>query len=94
MAGVDAIATLREGSLPAEALARVESGRVGWNAAEILRVSGEQIRKDRGSEAARSAEAARRQGALSWELRTAASLARLWQRSASHEGGHASCSPT
>jgi hypothetical protein len=84
---IDAIATLREGSVPAEALARVEGGRVGWNAAEILRVTGEQVRKDRGPEAARSAEAAylrsldiaRRQAALSWELRTVTSLARLWR---------------
>jgi predicted ATPase/DNA-binding winged helix-turn-helix (wHTH) protein len=84
---IDAIATLREGSVPAQALARVESGRVGWNAAEILRVSGEQVRRDRGPEAARTAEAAylrsldiaRRQAALSWELRTATSLARLWR---------------
>jgi predicted ATPase/DNA-binding winged helix-turn-helix (wHTH) protein len=83
----DEIATLREDSVPAEALARVESGRIGWNAAEILRVSGEQVRKDRGPEAARTAEAAylrsldiaRRQAALSWELRTATSLARLWR---------------
>ena len=52
-----------------------------------LRVRGEQVRKHRGPEAARSVEAAylrslniaRRQGALSWELRTATSLARLWQ---------------
>jgi predicted ATPase len=84
---IDAVATLREGSVPVEALARAESGHVGWNAAEILRESGEQIRNDRGPEAVRSAEAAflrsldiaRRQGALSWQLRTATSLARLWR---------------
>jgi predicted ATPase/DNA-binding winged helix-turn-helix (wHTH) protein len=84
---LDQIATLREGSVPPEALARVESGRVGWNAAEILRVMGEQVLKDGGPEAARTAEAAylrsldiaRRQAALSWELRTATSLARLWR---------------
>jgi predicted ATPase len=81
------MATLREDSVPAEALARVESGRIGWNAAEILRVSGEQARKDGGPGAARTAEAAylrsldiaRRQAALSWELRTATSLAGLWR---------------
>jgi predicted ATPase/DNA-binding winged helix-turn-helix (wHTH) protein len=82
----DAIATQREASVVLEALARVESGRIGWNAAEISRLSGEQFCKDRGREAARSAEAAflrsldiaRRQAALSWQLRTATSLARLW----------------
>jgi predicted ATPase/DNA-binding winged helix-turn-helix (wHTH) protein len=84
---LDTISTLREGSIPAEALTRIESGRVGWNAAEILRVHGEQILKDRGPEGAKSAEEAylrsleiaRRQGALSWQLRTATSLARLWR---------------
>jgi predicted ATPase/DNA-binding winged helix-turn-helix (wHTH) protein len=84
---IDEIATLREGSVPPEALARVESGHVGWNAAEILRVTGEQVRKYRGPEAVTSAEAAylrsldiaRRQAALSWELRTATSLACLWR---------------
>jgi predicted ATPase len=84
---IDEVATLREGSVPPQALARVESGRVGWNAAEILRVTGEQVRNDRGSEAVASAEAAylrsldiaRRQAALSWELRTATSLACLWR---------------
>jgi len=83
----DDIATLREGSVPPEALARVESGCIGWSAAEILRVSGEQVLKDSGPEAARTAEAAyfrsldiaRRQTALSWELRTATSLAHLWR---------------
>jgi predicted ATPase/DNA-binding winged helix-turn-helix (wHTH) protein len=84
---LDAIATLREGSAPAQAIARVESGRVGWNAAEIIRVSGEQALKDRGPEAAKTAETAylrsldiaRRQAALSWQLRTTTSLARLWR---------------
>jgi predicted ATPase/DNA-binding winged helix-turn-helix (wHTH) protein len=84
---IDVIPTLREGSVLPEALARVESGRVGWNAAEILRVSGEQVRKRCRPEAARSAEVAylrsldiaRKQGALSWQLRTAMSLALLWR---------------
>jgi predicted ATPase/DNA-binding winged helix-turn-helix (wHTH) protein len=84
---IDAIATLREDIVPAEALTRVESGRVGWSAAEILRVAGEAIRRDGADDSAQVAEAivhrsldlARRQSALSWELRTATSLARLWK---------------
>jgi len=84
---IDAIATLREDSVPAEALTRVDSGRVGWSAAEILRVAGEAIRRDGAEDSAQVAEAifhrsldiARRQSALSWELRTATSLARLWK---------------
>jgi hypothetical protein len=84
---IDAIATLREDIVPAEALARVESGRVGWSAPEILRVAGEAIRRAAAQDAVQAAEAmfhrsldrARRQNALSWELRTATSLARLWR---------------
>jgi hypothetical protein len=84
---IDFIATLREDVVPAEALARVESGRVGWSAAEILRVAGEAIRRESAEDAPHVAEAifhrsldlARRQCALSWELRTAMSLARLWR---------------
>lgn len=85
---IDAVATLREDQVPAAALARAESGRVGWSAAEILRVAGESIRRAGGApDSAQVAEAlfrrsldiARRQNALSWELRTAISLARLWR---------------
>jgi hypothetical protein len=84
---IDAIATLREDRVPAEALARAESGRVGWSAAEILRVAGESIRRAGAPDSMQVAEAlfrrsldlARRQNALSWELRTAMSLARLWR---------------
>jgi predicted ATPase len=84
---IDAIATLCEDTVPAEALARVESGRVGWSAAEILRAAGEAIRGSATQDAAQAAETmfrrslnlARRQNALSWELRAATSLARLWR---------------
>jgi predicted ATPase/DNA-binding winged helix-turn-helix (wHTH) protein len=83
---VDAIPTFCEDLVPDEALARVDEGRVGWNAAEVVRVSGEQLLRNRGAAAAESAEKAflrslqiaRAQGALSWELRTATSLGRLW----------------
>jgi predicted ATPase len=84
---IDVIATLREDIVSAEALARVESGRVGWSAAEILRVAGEAIRRSAAQDSMEAAEAtfrrsldlARAQNALSWELRTATSLARLWR---------------
>jgi predicted ATPase len=84
---IDVIATLSEDSVPSEAVNRVNSGRVGWSAAEILRVAGEAIRREAAADAAQVAEAmfhrsldlARRQNALSWELRTATSLARLWR---------------
>ena len=92
---IDELATFGEGALPREALTRVESGRIGWNAAEILRLSGEHLLKERGAHVASSVEAtylrsleiARRQGALSWELRTATSIACLWkQRNREREG--------
>jgi predicted ATPase/DNA-binding winged helix-turn-helix (wHTH) protein len=84
---IDAIATLREDAVPPEALARVDSGSVGWSAAEILRVAGETIRREAGEDTGQRAEAtfqrsldlARRQNALSWELRTATSIALLWK---------------
>jgi predicted ATPase/DNA-binding winged helix-turn-helix (wHTH) protein len=84
---IEANSTLREDFVPAEALARVESGQESWCAAEILRVAGEAVRRAAAQDSAQAAEAlfhrsldlARRQNALSWELRTATSLARLWR---------------
>jgi hypothetical protein len=84
---IETIATLREDFVPAEALARVDSGQKSWCAAEILRVAGEAALRAAAQDAAQVAEAlfhrsldlARRQNALSWELRTATSLARLWR---------------
>ena len=69
-----------------EALARSERNDERWCFAELLRVKGELCLLAGGPNAASSAEGhllqglewARRQGALSWELRCAISLARLW----------------
>jgi predicted ATPase len=66
-----------------EALARSERNEERWCVAELLRVKGELVLRE--SQAATAAEQhflhsldwARRQGALSWELRTSTSLARL-----------------
>jgi predicted ATPase/DNA-binding winged helix-turn-helix (wHTH) protein len=68
-----------------EALARSERNEDRWCVAELLRIKGELLLLQRGSGTAAAAEDhyqqalgwARRQGALSWELRTATSLARL-----------------
>jgi predicted ATPase/DNA-binding winged helix-turn-helix (wHTH) protein len=84
---LDTLGTLSEELVGAEAIARAETGRAGWCAAEILRAKGEIILKDGASDAAfaaetlfrRSLETARQQEALSWELRAATSLARLWR---------------
>jgi predicted ATPase/DNA-binding winged helix-turn-helix (wHTH) protein len=68
---------------PTEDVAEAE-----WNLPEVLRVNAELLLWHGGPDAATEAEAqllrsldvARRQAALSWELRSATSLARLWHR--------------
>jgi predicted ATPase len=68
-----------------EALARSERNEDRWCLAELLRIRGELLLLQAGSGAATAAEDhyqqalgwARRQGALSWELRCATSIARL-----------------
>jgi predicted ATPase/DNA-binding winged helix-turn-helix (wHTH) protein len=70
-----------------EALARSERNEERWCVAELLRIKGELLLLQEGSGAAAAAEDhyrqalgwARRQGALSWELRAATSLAKLWR---------------
>jgi predicted ATPase/DNA-binding winged helix-turn-helix (wHTH) protein len=68
-----------------EALTRSESNEERWCVAELLRIKGELILREGAPQAATAAEEhflqsldwARRQDALSWELRTSTSLARL-----------------
>jgi predicted ATPase/DNA-binding winged helix-turn-helix (wHTH) protein len=70
-----------------EALARSERDEERWYVPELLRVKGELVLWEDAPDAASIAEDhfrqalhwARRQGALSWELRAATSLARLWR---------------
>jgi predicted ATPase/DNA-binding winged helix-turn-helix (wHTH) protein len=70
-----------------EAIVRSEQSEERWPTAELLRIKGELFLLQGGPEAAAAAEGlfrqaldwARRQGALSWELRCATSLARLWR---------------
>jgi predicted ATPase len=70
-----------------EAIARSERTELRMSVPELLRVRGKLLLSEGGSRAAASAEdyfrraleLARRQGALSWELRTATSLARHWR---------------
>ena len=83
---LETLATFSEDLLGAEAVARAEDGRAGWCAAEILRVNAAVLLKNGALDAAaaetqfrRSLDIARRQAALSWELRAATSLARLWR---------------
>jgi predicted ATPase len=78
-----------------EALARSESTAERWAMAELLRIKGELLLVRDELKAAVAAEEhfrhaldwARRQHALSWELRGATSLARLWHRQ--HRTSHA-----
>jgi predicted ATPase/DNA-binding winged helix-turn-helix (wHTH) protein len=70
-----------------QALERSESSGERWCIAELLRVKGELILLENGPDAAAAAEdhfrqaldQAHRQGALSWELRAATSLAGMWR---------------
>jgi predicted ATPase len=70
-----------------EALERSDRNEERWCIAELLRIKGELVLLEDASGAAAAAEDhfrqgldwARRQGAWSWELRSATSLARLWQ---------------
>lgn len=80
----DMLGTLVMTQVDARSVERVESGKVGWCAPEILRAHGENLRTAGVADAEvealflRSLDIAGRHGALSWELRTATSLARLW----------------
>jgi predicted ATPase len=77
----DALATVDE------ALARSERNEEHWCIAELLRIKGELVLLQKAPDAATAAGGhfrqalgwARRQGALSWELRAATSLARMWR---------------
>ena len=71
-----------------EALERSERNDERWCEAELLRIKGELLVLNAAPGADTAAEdhfsralaSARRQGALSWELRSSMSLARLWHR--------------
>lgn len=83
----DHLATLDDRWLTPRCIQRVESGMVGWCAAEALRLQGERALRgcpvDGGARGEallrRSIAVARQQEAASWELRAATSLARHWQ---------------
>ncbi|MDR9752369.1 winged helix-turn-helix domain-containing protein [Pseudomonas sp. SZMC_28357] len=64
-------------------LARAEDGSAGWSSAEIFRAEAERVLSHNPTQAEallqRSLAVARQQGARAWELRSATSLARVWQ---------------
>jgi predicted ATPase len=79
-----------------EAIDRSERAEERWGTAELLRIKGELLLLQGASGAPAVAEKhfqqalnmARRQGALSWELRSATSLARLWRDQARRKEAH------
>jgi predicted ATPase len=70
-----------------DAITRCEARDEGWYIAELLRIRGELLLLRGGADGVanteqnfrRALDLARRHGALSWELRAATSLARLWR---------------
>jgi hypothetical protein len=80
----DILVTLGACPVDAQNAARARTGAAGWCAPELLRVTAEQM-LDQGDMLAaepllrEALDLAKTQGALAWELRSAASMARLWQ---------------
>jgi predicted ATPase/DNA-binding winged helix-turn-helix (wHTH) protein len=92
--GLASIGQVAEGLLAIDdALAQCERTNERWNMSELLRIRGQLLLLEGAPAAAVAAEDhyrqgldwARRQGALSWELRCATSLARLWRDQARSE---------
>jgi predicted ATPase len=84
-----------------EALARSEQNEEYWYKAELLRIRGDLVVRGEGANAAGEAEKSLRQSlvlsreqeALSWELRTALSLSRLWRDNQRGAEAHALLAP-
>jgi predicted ATPase len=79
--------TLDTGFVDDALLERAQSGAAGWSTAEILRARAERLLAAESpchhtveSALQQSLVIAKTQGALAWELRSATSLAQLWQR--------------
>lgn len=92
---LDMLGTLVESAVSTVGVERADSGMVGWCAPEILRAHAENVLRDTPQRAGdaeagltRSLEIARSQNALSWELRSATSLARLWRDQGRRQGAH------
>ncbi|MHC8350122.1 ATP-binding protein [Pseudomonas sp. RT4P38] len=82
-------------------LQRADTGKAGWSTAEILRAKADALLTEDCPLQTNAAEAvliralnvARHQGALAWELRSATSLAQLWQRQGLHQQAHELLTP-
>ncbi|MCJ7958813.1 MAG: helix-turn-helix transcriptional regulator [Pseudomonas sp.] len=78
----DTLVTFNAIDVDDEVFERARSGAAGWCSAEILRVRAEALPDLHARETLllEALALAHRQGALAWELRSAMSLASLWQR--------------
>ncbi len=84
----DVLGTMHPRFLKDESIARIEAGQADWCAAEIIRARGERLLEraypdDEDAAMALFEESLRRaqhQGALSWEMRAATSMARLLRK--------------
>jgi hypothetical protein len=84
----DIAVTLRSAFVSPAQIERAHSGAAGWCSAEILRADAETLLARNEPSLVKPAETqllaalavARRHNALAWELRSATTLARLWQR--------------
>ncbi|MHC8367477.1 ATP-binding protein [Pseudomonas sp. ZT5P21] len=97
----DIMVTLDTGFLDDALLQRADTGRAGWSTAEILRAKADALvaedcpLKTEAAEAVliRALNVAKHQGALAWELRSATSLAQLWQRQGRYRQAHTLLAP-
>lgn len=97
----DLLITLDNRFVDDELVLRAETGIAGWNTAEILRArAGALLAEDdllnraaAESLLIRALNVAKHQGALAWELRSATSLAQMWQRQGRHRQAHTLLAP-
>ncbi|CAI8809858.1 Transcriptional regulator [Pseudomonas sp. IT-P12] len=97
----DLLITLDNRFVDDELVLRAETGIAGWNTAEILRARASALlaeddllnRAAAESLLIRALNVAKHQGALAWELRSATSLAQLWQRQGRHRQAHTLLAP-
>ncbi|WP_248803828.1 ATP-binding protein [Pseudomonas sp. MWU13-2100] len=89
----DIMVTLDTGYVDDALLERAETGMAGWSTAEILRARANRLLTANSASAAetvllKALAVAKAQGALAWELRSATSLAQLWQRQGHFQQAH------
>lgn len=97
----DIVLTLDASKIDDQLLLNAKTGAAGWCTAEILRAKAQALLVDDPARNANAAQAlllnaltvARTQSALAWELRTATSLAQLWQQQGRNAQAHTLLAP-